>query len=511
MPLAFAAVESDLNPSARRTWPQRLVIVGCFALIVAIVSSAMLLRGFYERVNEIGRVQFSGDLLASEPDTTQPLNFLVIGLDSALGLDPDDPATFQRQYDPRGTHNADSIALVRVDPTGGQVWALSLPRDLLVEIPGSRAGRQKLKINAASLIGGAPLLVETITSNFQISINHFVQLDFLAFREVVDELGGVSIWLPYPARDEATGFVAPEAGCIELDGETALSFVRSRHYEEYRDGVWVTDPTADFGRIDRQQAFIYAALERAVARGARSPLSLSALITAAVESLVFDQHLTPALLIDLAERMSDFEVGSMEAMTPKVADVRDENGNWIGLELVEDLDSRMFNVFRGQADLIPAAEVRFTVVRSSEAVGVGDAEVLSDLGFDVAGVAVLRKPVVGSVIVYPTGQEAQAKSLGRFVFPAPARVEDPSAATMTLVLGESHEAVTFFALPEDENNPAPVDVAIPDLTTRASTGTSSASSTSIAPTSTVATTTTQPAGDSTAETSDNVVGGRSCS
>jgi len=79
------------------------------------------------------------------------------------------------------------------------------------------------------------------------------------------------------------------------------------------------------------------------------------------------------------------------------------------------------------------------------------------------------------------------------------------------VLGESHEAVTFFALPEDENNPAPVDVAIPDLTTRASTGTSSASSTSIAPTSTVATTTTQPAGDSTAETSDDVVGGRSCS
>jgi len=505
-------VNSELSPLLRRTWPQRLVIVASCALIGAVTVSAVLLGGLYERVNDIGRVQFSGDLLVAEPDTTQPLNFLIIGLDSALGLDPDDPATFAREYDPRGTHNADSISVVRIDPTGGQVWALSLPRDLLVEIPGSRAGRSKLKINAASLIGGAPLLVETISANFQIPINHYIQLDFLAFREVVDELGGVSIWLPYPARDQATGFTAPEAGCVELTGESALAFVRSRRYEEYRDGRWVTDPTSDFGRIERQQAFIYAALERAVARGARSPMSLSALITAAVDSLVFDQHLTAALLIDLAERMTDFEIGSLEVMTPAVADVVDEEGRWIGLELVEDLDARMFNVLRGQADVIPASEVRFDVALSSDSVSAGDAQVLTDLGFQVGEVAVLETPIANSVIVYPTGQESAAASLGRFVYPAPARMEDPSATTMTLVLGESHEAVTFFPLPDNDPDPGATPAVLPDLRVRetseaggSTTGSAVSSTTPVLGLPTSSTTVPSTATD------DATVGARSCS
>ena len=173
----------------RRTWPQRLVILACLGVISAAVAASFFVGDLYAGVADLGRVQFSGDLLDTETDPSEPVNFLIIGVDSAIGLDPDDPAAFGRDVDDSGNALADTIAIVRIDPVGGQAWSLTIPRDLLVEIPGARVPVQK--INAASLIGGAPLLVETVSTNFDISINHYVELDFLAFREVVDELNGV--------------------------------------------------------------------------------------------------------------------------------------------------------------------------------------------------------------------------------------------------------------------------------------------------------------------------------
>ena len=448
----------------RRTWPQRIVILACVGVIGSAIAASFFLSDFYEGVADIGRVQFSGDLLQTDTAPTAPVNFLIVGLDSAIGLDPDDPAAVGRQYDARGTHNADSISILRVDPVGGQAWAISIPRDLVVPIPCART--PDLRINAASLVGGGPCLVEAVSDALFIEINHYVQLDFLAFRNVVDELDGVPIWFPYPARDPGTGLYVVEPGCHILDGAQALNLVRARRYQEFRDGAWVTVGNADLGRIQRQQSFVVAAIERAISRGARNPTSLSALINAAADSVVLDQGLTPAELVQLAEAFTGFTSESLTTFSPAVVDiVRD--GSWVGLELIEPLDSEMFQLLRGVADAIPRADVIFTVAGTDESTVVDDAELLRQLGFSASRERLLSSTESYSVIVYPTGQQRHAELLARYVVPTPAIVENPVAAEMTLVLGSDHREVSFFfPVGEAETLGAIAafgDVAIPEL------------------------------------------------
>lgn len=470
----------------RRTWPQRLVIVACLGVIGSAIAASFFVTDLYEGVADIGRVQFSGDLLQTDTGPSEPVNFLIVGLDSALGLDPDDPAAIGRSYDDRGTHNADSISLLRVDPVGGQAWAVSIPRDLVIPIPCART--PDLRVNAASLVGGGPCLVEAVSDALFVPINHYVQLDFLAFREVVDELDGVPMWFPHPARDPDTGFVVFESGCHRLDGEQALTFVRSRKYEEFRDGEWVGVGNADLGRIQRQQAFVVAAIDRAIARGARNPTSLSALISSAADSVVLDQGLTPAELIQLAEAFTDFNAESLTSFSPAVVDiVRDDE--WIGLELVEPLDSEMFQILRGVADAIPRADVTFSVAGVDDATVVDDAELLRQLGFSVSRERVVTAVDDNSVIVHPAGQRAHAELLARYVVPTPAVVEDPAATEMTLVLGSSHRDVSFFFPVAEAETLAAIEalgeVAVPSLA-EVATAPSTAAPSTAAPSTTAA-------------------------
>lgn len=479
----------------RRTWPQRIVILACLGVIGSAIAASFFVTDLYEGVADIGRVQFSGDLLQTDTGPSEPVNFLIVGLDSALGLDPDDPAAIGRNYDARGTHNADSISLLRVDPEGGQAWALSIPRDLVIPIPCARDPGQR--INAATLVGGGPCLVEAVSDALFISINHYVQLDFLAFRDVVDELDGVPMWFPNAARDSESGLAVGD-GCQVLDGAQALAFVRARNYQEFRDGQWVDVGNADLGRIQRQQAFVVAAIERAIARGARNPTSLSALIDSAADSVVLDQGLTPAELIQLAEAFTDFTSDSLTTFSPAIADII-RDGEWDGLELIEPLDSEMFQIMRGVADAIPRADVTFTVAGTDEATVVDDAELLRQLGFSVARERVISGSGTASVIVHPAGQRQHAELLARYIVPTPAVVENPAATEMTLVLGTGHRDVSFFFPVAEAETLAAIaalgDVPIPQLvdasSAPASTTTSApAPTTSATPTTTTVTTTT---------------------
>jgi len=245
-----------------------------------------------------------------------------------------------------------------------------------------------------------------------------------------------------------------------------LILVRARRYQEFRDGAWVTVGNADLGRIQRQQSFVVAAIERAISRGARNPTSLSALINAAADSVVLDQGLTPAELVQLAEAFTGFTSESLTTFSPAVVDiVRD--GSWVGLELIEPLDSEMFQLLRGVADAIPRADVIFTVAGTDESTVVDDAELLRQLGFSATRERLLASTESYSVIVYPTGQRRHAELLARYVVPTPAVVENPVAAEMTLVLGSDHREVSFFyPIGEAETLGAIAafgDVAIPEL------------------------------------------------
>ncbi len=111
-------------------------------------------------------------------------------------------------------------------PSTDQVAVLSFPRDLYVTVDGG----SKARINSAYRRDDPSRLQDTIFLNFQIPIDHYIQVDFCAFKRLVDGVGGVKVPFEYPARDTNTGLDVPASGgeCFEFDGDHALAYVRSR-------------------------------------------------------------------------------------------------------------------------------------------------------------------------------------------------------------------------------------------------------------------------------------------
>ena len=423
----------------RRSWPQRFVILASVGVISAAIATAWFIDDIYQSVTTVGRVEISGAVLLSDNMPGAPVNFLLIGEDSAQGLDPDDPAAFAREVDPRGTFNADSITILRVDPGSGQAWVLSIPRDLLI----ADRGRQR-KINQVFLVEGPERLVEVVTETFGIPLNHYMSLGFLGFREVVDELDGIPVWFDHPARDLGSGLDVREAGCTVLDGVRGLQYVRARKYRELIDGEWTTVGNSDFGRIERQQDFIVLALDRAIERGARSPATLATLIEAGARSIVLDDELTVAELIGVGEAFSDFNPDNLERYGVEVSPEFDAAGNYLGELLIPNVNEPVFSVFKGGLDLPPPAAVSFSLHGRTEDSVASGIEQFEALGFSVEAGFVIDTVETGNIVVHPPGQLGEAETIARYLEPIPRLVEDPGADGVRLVLGSDQEQILFL-------------------------------------------------------------------
>lgn len=147
----------------------------------------------------------------------------------------------------------DSIMLLMIDPTLNVASVLSIPRDLYVEIPGYGLNR----INTAYVFGGGDLAMQTVEYNFGVRVNYYVLVEFDAFTTLIDEIGGIDIYVPYtiyddtyPDMDYGYDPFYIEAGMHHLDGETALKYARTRHTDN------------DFYRAQRQQDILMAVRSR---------------------------------------------------------------------------------------------------------------------------------------------------------------------------------------------------------------------------------------------------------
>lgn len=241
-------------------------------LVVAVVVVLGLLGGFLwlrSVWNRIDRVEVS-HVLSSGGEGT---NYLIVGSDARPeGMDG-----------PAG-QRSDTIMLLHLD--GGESLIMSIPRDLYVDIP-SRGGSGK--INAAYNDGPAAL-VETVTRSLGIPVHRYMEVDFVSFGGLVDGLGGVTVDFPNPAYDERSGLFVPEAGQVQLDGEQALAYVRSRRYTEVIDGTERTDPRGDLGRIQRQQQFLTAVASKL--GNTRNPLALARAGSGAAGGLRIDDGMS---------------------------------------------------------------------------------------------------------------------------------------------------------------------------------------------------------------------------
>ena len=115
---------------------------------------------------------------------------------------------------------------------------LSIPRDLFV--PNARSDGAN-KIDAA-LYQGPDQLIAAIEEDFGIPIQHFVELNFDSFINVVQALGGIKMYFPEPVYDAYSGLNIQTTGCLELNGTQALQVVRARHVQYKGPGVTTNDP-----------------------------------------------------------------------------------------------------------------------------------------------------------------------------------------------------------------------------------------------------------------------------
>lgn len=280
------------------------------AVVVGLIIA--LLGGGYGytlwRFNSIPRVHVAGEL----PQLTgQPFNILEIGSDSRVGL-TGKVAVATGAASVSG-QRSDVVKIMHIDPVAGTISVISIPRDTMTTLLANQAlygSYNRINVNFAN---GPSLLAQTITANFGIPINHVVVVSFAGLINSIDAIGGIYLNFPYPAKDMMSGLNIKQTGCQLVSHFQALAVARSRHYEWFQNGVWNYDGTSDYGRIDRQNAFMRAIIDRI--RGLYNPLTINSFLSKIPQGITLDDHFSLTELIAIAVKFHGINPSSMLTYT----------------------------------------------------------------------------------------------------------------------------------------------------------------------------------------------------
>ncbi|MFE4539094.1 LCP family protein [Streptomyces scopuliridis] len=254
----------------------------------------------------IGRVDPFKDM-KNRPSAGHGLNLLLVGTDGRDKITEEERQKYRLGGEP--CHCTDTIMLVHLSADGGRASVVSVPRDSYAELPehtdaltGRRHEPHAVKLNAAYAEGGPHLTVSTVERMTGVKISHYLEVDFTSFMKTVDALGGVEICTPRALKDRYTGLdLAP--GTHSMNGGQALQYVRSRHI----------DGAADLGRMQRQQRFLAALIDRATSSGVLlNPVRFKEVSSTLLASVRADAGFGTEQLLALNEAMRGFSPSSSE-------------------------------------------------------------------------------------------------------------------------------------------------------------------------------------------------------
>lgn len=433
---------------ALRTLARRFAIA--MAGVLAVTTAAIGYAHWYQDAAWKRRTIVPVDVQAV--GRGEPANFLIIGSDTREFVASDDE---RRQFgDPEEQtgQRSDTIMVAHVEPDGASIL-VSFPRDLWVDIPGHGPD----KINSAYSFGGPQLAIDTIETNFDVPIHHYVEVNFATFREIVGAIGSVHLFFPTRARDGVTGLRIDEPGCHALGGDQALAYVRSRSYEYLdADGEWKEDPTADIGRIRRQQYFIRSLLNEAIDEGTRNLLTAKRLVDRTVPRLHTDADLHVKDVYALVDSFRGTDAAEF-AMTTIPADL-DRSPGGESILVVRNEDARPilerlrdFGTGREEPEVevpdIDPATVSVAVENGSGIQGAAreTSEALAAEGFDTVGAANAdRSDYTTTEVRYAPGGRDRARFVAAYLVAGGELVEDEDvagAADVVVVLGRDFTGV----------------------------------------------------------------------
>ena len=433
------------HPSASRSgplksFPRRLAI--SLALVVSIVIGGFVL------VNVLVEMKLASsarvDLTLAPPPDDGGANYLLVGSDTR------DFVANQGQEEAFGTSadaggkRSDTIMLLHTDPDSGRALLVSFPRDLWVDVP----GRGKSKINAA-FNEGPQSVIDTITNNFDVPIHHYAEVNFESFREIVDAIGSVPVFFPTAARDELANLRIPFPGCAELDGPTALAFVRSRNLEllNQNTGKWEdADQIPDLGRIGRQQAFLREVGARAMDKALSNPIAGNDIAQSAVEHLTVDQDFGRTDVFALADGLAGQGHGSGGPESQTVPTEPATRDNQSVLEATSDADALMarlrdFETTVPDPTSVTPGDTSVRVLNASSVDGAA-AKAMTGLkaaGFQGAGTGNSEQLLQATEVHYAPGSEDAAALVAGYITGPVQVVADDSveSADVTVHIGRA--------------------------------------------------------------------------
>jgi LCP family protein required for cell wall assembly len=253
-------------------------------LVTAVAALLVVGIGTYFWADSKLREEVDLSIVVDRPEEGDGTNYLIVGSDSREGMSDEDKKRLHTgSADGKRT---DSMMILHTGSNGPTL--ISLPRDSDVEIPsykGSDSGKlyegtgRHVKLNAAYAEDGPELLVRTVEYNTGLHIDHYVEIGFAGFANIVDAVGGVEMDIPKAFKDEKSG-ADFEAGKQTLNGEEALAFVRTRY----------AFAGSDLDRTKNQQKFLSALANQAATPGTvLNPFRLYPTLGAGLDTLIVSE------------------------------------------------------------------------------------------------------------------------------------------------------------------------------------------------------------------------------
>jgi LCP family protein required for cell wall assembly len=371
-----------------------LSILGIFAALTLVFISLTAYAAYRNVYDSIHHVTITSHELGPRPPKLDGgTNILIIGSDSRAGT--------HGKYG-RGIVGArsDTDMLLHIPPNHDGALVVSFPRDTMVPIyqcdavgsgePGQQDQPGNVEqLNATFAFGGPACLWKTLEQVTRIHIDHFIEVNFLSFRKIVDDVGGVPVCLPFAIRDPASGLHL-SAGRHVVDGTQALAFVRERHIGE----------GSDLQRITREQIFLASLAQKIKQSSSLSdPVKLYGLVHDIASSLTTDMTFTDMYAI--ADSLRGLSPGQLQFVTAPVIPYPPNPGAWVELNtaLANPLfraiarDNHLLQTVRrtaraaGRVPTVSAGNVHVRVLNGTNTAGLAaiTASQLRAKGFKVAG------------------------------------------------------------------------------------------------------------------------------
>ena len=266
-----------------------MLLTICAAISALVLGSSAAAWAFSSYINDTIKRVSAGTV---GTPSSGPLNIVLAGVDVRAGLTPQQQARLHVGHDV--SSNSDTLMVIHVAADRSRVTVVSIPRDSWVDIPGHGMN----KVNAAYGLGGPQLVVQTVEHSTGLTINDYVQVNFLGFVQVIDALGGVNVCVPFAVDDSYSGLHL-SAGMHHVDGVTALEFARDRH----------SFALSDLARISDQQQLMASLLKQAISSGTlANPVKLTGFLHAALAAISVDKGFNVTALADQMRGISASDV-----------------------------------------------------------------------------------------------------------------------------------------------------------------------------------------------------------